>query len=177
MAPTGVSGGVDFMSGTVAIDFGMNWSLGWYIRNIEAFEWSMAAMPSFEGVRIPTALNDGIVALAGAKHHEETWTFLKFFESEEVSRDYILKEVAPPFKSVCLNEYLDSVAEKNSNALRIGLEEGRPMPYDRAWDDWQGVMDQALGAFVIRERFNTAEDALDWAATEIDRIRDSVWVD
>jgi multiple sugar transport system substrate-binding protein len=175
MAPTGESGGVAFNAGTVAIDFGMNWSLASYIRDIADFEWAMAAMPSLEGTRIPVALNDGIVAFTDGKHHEETWTFIKYFESEDVSRNYILKEVAPPFKKVCLEEYLASVSAKNSNALQISLETGRPMPYDRAWDDWQGIMDQALGGFLIREMFESAEEATDWAATEIDKVRASVW--
>jgi len=176
MAPTGDSGGVSFAAGTVAIDFGMNWSLASYIRDIEEFEWSMSAMPSQNGNRIPTSINDGIVIFSDSQHQDEAWTFMKFFESEDVSRDFILQEVAPPFKKVCLEEYIPSVAEKNSEALRISLETGRPMPYDRAFDDWQGMMDQALGAFIIRERFDTAEQACDWAATEIDRIRESVWV-
>jgi multiple sugar transport system substrate-binding protein len=174
MSGTGQSGGVDFMTGTVAIDFGMNWSVGSYIRDIKDFKWAMAAMPYQNGKRIPVALNDGIVIFKDSKYPEEAWNFMKYFQSEDVSRDYISQEVAPPFKKVCLEKYIPQTADYHSDALKIGLEEGRPMPDDRTWDDWAGVMDQALGAFTSRQKYDTAAKALDWAATEIDRVRGSV---
>jgi multiple sugar transport system substrate-binding protein len=173
--PGGAAGGATpeggFQSGKVAMAFGMNWVLAPYVRDITDFEWAMAPFPKRNGERRLASLPDAYVAFTDAKHHDETWRFMKFLESEEVNRDYIAKELPPPHMKVALSdEYLAPLEPFYPEAIKIGWQEGRVMQADRALEHWYVTLNDAMGSVAAGE-FATGEEAAKWASDEVDRIR------
>lgn|GEM_PF-1762643 len=177
LAPTGAVGTVDFSAGTIALDMNMSWNVDSYVSNIKTFKWTMVPIPTWNGKRISMGTADGLLLWKGAKNHEASWTFIKWFEGEECSRDYMGKIQIPVNKKVAESDaYWLKYSDNNGKALIPGLQTGLPTQADRAYDNWITIGDQAIGGFNSREKFKTAEEALDWAAKEIDRVRSTVIV-
>ncbi|MHB0857650.1 MAG: ABC transporter substrate-binding protein [Anaerolineae bacterium] len=173
--PGGAAGGVTpeggFMSGKVAMEFNFNWVLAPYLSDITDFEWAMAPQPMLNGKRESIALPDANVIFKDTRYPEEAWTFMKYFMSEEVNRDYISKELPPPFQTVALSDtYLAPLAGHYPEALQRAWEEGRNGMADRAIEHWAGKVGDAIGSLLAGE-FGSVEEALDWTAEEIDKVR------
>jgi ABC-type glycerol-3-phosphate transport system substrate-binding protein len=177
LAPTGAVGTVTFPAGTIAMDMNMSWNLDGWVNTIKTFKWTMVPIPKWNGKRITMGLADGQLLWKGAKNHEAAWTFIKWFEGEECNRDYMGKIQVPVNKKIATSDaYWLKYAGYNPIAMKAGLQDGLPTMADRAYDNWAGIADQAIGGFNSRDKFKTAEEALDWAAKEIDRVRAAVIV-
>jgi multiple sugar transport system substrate-binding protein len=173
--PGGMAGGIvpegGFMSGQLAIEFNMNWVLAPYINGIEEFDWGLAAIPSLNGVRKPYAVPDVNSIFVDGKHHEESWTFVKYFTSEECNRDFISKELPPPFVKVAFSDdYLGVVEPYNAEALKIAWSEGRLLQGDKTVEHWAPMLDQFMQGMVLGET-GSVEETLEGLCQEIDKLR------